>query len=40
MAFRSRRRWAGHWLVGTDLVVKAPPDGDTMLLRKAGIRLE
>jgi hypothetical protein len=31
MAFQSRRRWAGHWPVGTDLVAKAPPDGDTML---------
>jgi hypothetical protein len=40
MAFQSRRRWAGHWPVGTDLVAKAPPDGDTMLLRKAGIELE
>jgi hypothetical protein len=37
MAFQSRRRGAGHWPVGTDLVAKAPPDGDTMLLRKAGI---
>lgn len=32
MTFRSRRRWASHWLVGTDLVAKAPPDGDTLLL--------
>ena len=38
MAFQSRRRWAGHWPVGTDLVAKAPPDGDTMLRKVPRIK--